>query len=69
STPALFVQGERDPFGGPDEVAGYRLSPAIEIAWIAGGDHSWVPPKASGRTAAGNLAEGVAAAAAWLAGR
>jgi predicted alpha/beta-hydrolase family hydrolase len=39
-TPALIVQGTRDPFGSPDDVAGYRLSPAIRIHWIQGGDHS-----------------------------
>jgi len=42
-TPALIIQGERDPFGTPADVAGYALSPSIEIAWIAGGDHSFKP--------------------------
>ena len=28
-TPTLILQGERDPFGGPAEVAGYPLSPAV----------------------------------------
>lgn len=41
-TPALIVQGERDPFGTRADVAAYELSPAIEIAWI-GGDHSYKP--------------------------
>lgn len=40
ATPALIVQGERDAFGSRDEVAGYKLSPAIRIFWIGGGDHS-----------------------------
>lgn len=66
-TPALFVQGERDPFGHRDEVAAYELSPAIELAWLPDGDHSWKPRKASGRTARENLAAGVAAAVEWLA--
>jgi predicted alpha/beta-hydrolase family hydrolase len=35
-TPALICQGERDPFGGPGEVAGYGLSPRIEVRWFAG---------------------------------
>jgi predicted alpha/beta-hydrolase family hydrolase len=39
-TPTLIVQGDRDPFGGPADVAGYRLSDAIEIAWIGGAGHS-----------------------------
>lgn len=39
-TPALIVQGTRDTFGTPEEVAAYPLSPAIRIEWIANGDHS-----------------------------
>lgn len=39
-TPALILQGTRDPFGTPEQVAAYALSPAIEVAWIEGGDHS-----------------------------
>jgi predicted alpha/beta-hydrolase family hydrolase len=54
-TPTLICQGTRDPFGRPDEVAGYRLSPAIRLAWIADGDHSLAPRKASGRTWEANL--------------
>jgi predicted alpha/beta-hydrolase family hydrolase len=39
-TPTLIVQGTRDPFGSPADVAGYRLSAAIRMHWIEGGDHS-----------------------------
>lgn len=39
-TPAMIIQGTRDPFGGPDEVATYRLSPRIRVEWIENGDHS-----------------------------
>lgn len=39
-TPGLFLQGTRDPFGKPDEVASYRLSPAINIRWLNDGNHS-----------------------------
>jgi hypothetical protein len=49
-TPALIVQGTRDPFGTPAEVAGYRLSPSIRLHWIEDGDHSLAPRKSSGRT-------------------
>lgn len=38
-TPALVIQGTRDPFGLPDEVAGYNLSPRIRVEWIEQGDH------------------------------
>ena len=49
-TPTLIVQGTRDPFGRPDEVASYPLAPAVRVAWIADGDHSLAPRKSSGRT-------------------
>ncbi len=49
-TPCLILQGERDPFGTRDEVAGYRLSPAVRLAWCPDGDHSFKPRKASGRS-------------------
>jgi predicted alpha/beta-hydrolase family hydrolase len=42
-TPALIVQGTRDPFGTQEDVATYVLSPAIQVEWIAGGDHSFKP--------------------------
>jgi uncharacterized protein len=35
-TPTLIVQGERDPFGGKEEVAGYKLSSKIRVAWMLG---------------------------------
>jgi hypothetical protein len=49
-TPALIVQGTRDPLGTPADVAGYRLSPSIRLHWIDDGDHSLAPRKSSGRT-------------------
>jgi hypothetical protein len=49
-TPALILQGERDPFGHREEVAGYSLSPAIRIHWIPDGDHDLKPRKSSGHT-------------------
>ena len=66
-TPALVVQGTRDPFGMPEEVIGYRLAPAIHVHWIDDGDHSLVPRKASGRTKRETWAEAVEAAAAFIA--
>jgi hypothetical protein len=68
-TPALIVQGTRDPFGTREEVAGYRLSPRIEIHWLEDGDHSWKPRASSGRTEAGSLAEGIAAVGQFLKAR
>ena len=54
-TPTLIVQGTRDPFGTPEEIAGYELAPSIDLAWIEGGDHSFKPPARSGRTERENL--------------
>jgi len=67
-TPTLIVQGTRDSFGGPDEVAGYALSPRIRVHWIEDGDHSLKPRKSSGRTEAQNLAEAMDAVAAFVHG-
>ena len=61
STPTLILQGERDPFGKPDEVASYGLSNAIRVEWLADGDHGFKPRKASGLTEADNLATAIAA--------
>ena len=47
-TPTCILQGERDPFGQPAEVAGYGLSPAVEVVWFSGGDHSLEPSQRSG---------------------
>ena len=63
--PTLIVQGERDPFGGRDEVASYNLSPAIQVAWIGDGDHDLKPRKTSGLTMAINLASAADAVAAF----
>ncbi len=54
SCPALICQGERDPFGTKDEVAGYSLSPAIGLEWLPDGNHDLAPRKASGHTKDGN---------------
>ncbi len=56
SIPTLIVQGTRDPFGSPTEVAGYPLSPAVEVLWLEDGDHDLRPRKAvSGFTHAQHL--------------
>jgi len=55
-SPALIVQGERDPFGSRVEVEALQLSPAIRLAWIGDGDHDFGPRGGSGFTRRGNLA-------------
>jgi uncharacterized protein len=67
STPALIVQGTRDAFGTPEDVAGYRLSPAIRVVWLEDGDHSWKPRASSGRTEAQSMADALAAIRTFLA--
>ncbi|MDC0175649.1 alpha/beta fold hydrolase [Planctomycetaceae bacterium] len=59
STPTLIVQGDRDRFGTPGEVASYLLSEEIRVHWMPDGDHDLVPRKKSGRTAEENWAEAV----------
>lgn len=66
SVPTLICQGTRDPFGTPDEVAGYALSPMIQIAWIEDGEHSFRPRRGSGRTWEDNLRAATAAVAAFV---
>ena len=68
ATPALFVQGERDPFGTREDVAGYELSSSIRIHWIGAGDHSFKPPAKSGRSEAGNVEEAIVTVAEFLSG-
>ena len=58
-TPALIVQGSRDSLGSREEVGGYELPRRIRVAWIEEGDHSFKPPKRSGRTLEQNMAEAV----------
>jgi predicted alpha/beta-hydrolase family hydrolase len=62
------VQGERDPFGGRQEAAGYKLSPAVRVAWVEDADHSYKPRKASGRTEQQNWGAALGEIAAFLEG-
>jgi predicted alpha/beta-hydrolase family hydrolase len=65
-TPTLIVQGTRDPFGTPDEVAGYKLANSIEILWLEDGDHDLKPrKKLSGFSAADHLKTMAERAAGW----
>jgi uncharacterized protein len=66
-TPTLILQGTRDTFGLPEEVSGYKLSPAIRIEWLEDGDHSFKPRVRSGRTEAGNLDEAIGLVADFIA--
>lgn len=50
SCPCLIVQGARDTMGNEDEVAGYNLPASLHVKFLADGDHSLKPRKASGFT-------------------
>ena len=67
-TPALIIQGTRDPFATPDEIASYGLSRSIQLHWVPDGDHDFKPRAASGRTQARNWAEAIQAVAAFARG-
>jgi predicted alpha/beta-hydrolase family hydrolase len=62
-TPALICQGSRDPFGNTEEVSRYALSDTIRLHWLADGDHSFKPRRASGRSQDQNWAEAMRAVA------
>jgi uncharacterized protein len=66
TTPALIVQGSRDPFGTQEEVDAYSLSRAIHIEWLADGDHSFKPRRASGFTERDHRASAVSLAAEFI---
>ena len=66
ATPALILQGTRDPFGTREDVEGYPLSPSIRIEWLEGGDHSFKPPARSGATEAQHVSAAIEAAAAFI---
>ena len=46
--PWLIVQGTRDNFGKPDQVASYGLPGCSQLLWLEDGDHDFKPRKASG---------------------
>lgn len=60
-TPTLICHGTRDPFGNPDEIAGYALSEAIDLHWVEDGEHDFKPRKKSGRTQGQNIADAATA--------
>jgi len=68
-TPTLILQGTRDTFGRPEDVAGYKLSHAIRIEWLEDGDHSFKPRARSGRTEADNIQTAIAHVAEFIAAR
>jgi predicted alpha/beta-hydrolase family hydrolase len=66
-TPMLVLQGERDPFGTREDVAGYHLSKRIRLEWIPDGDHSLKPRAKSGRTERENVDRAIEVASTFMA--
>ncbi|WP_163934254.1 alpha/beta family hydrolase [Paraferrimonas sp. SM1919] len=55
SCPVLINQGERDAFGGKEDVVAWDLGAHTKLHWICDGDHSFKPRKSSGTTLAANI--------------
>lgn len=66
TVPMLVCQGERDPFGNKDEVAGYELGNNVALHWLVDGDHDLKPRKASGLSHTDNISRAATAAAAFM---
>ncbi len=67
TAPMLVCQGERDPFGKPDEVAGYGLPERVQLHWLPSGDHDFKPLKRSGLQQQDLIDESARMAAAFMA--
>ncbi|MDO9625656.1 MAG: alpha/beta hydrolase [Pseudomonas sp.] len=67
-TPTLIVQGERDALGDRQTVAGYQLSSAITLHWLASGNHDLKPLQRSGFTHAQHMQAAADRVAGFLTG-
>lgn len=64
--PVLVVQGERDSFGGPDDVRRAAAGLPVTVHPVAGADHSFAARRADGRTTAECVEEVSRTATAWI---
>ena len=66
--PVLVVQGERDPFGSPDELRPHfaKVAAPVVVNVIERGDHSLAPPKRGARSVDQVHSEIQDAVAAWI---
>ncbi len=67
-TPGLILQGTRDPFGTPQELAAQPLSGALTVHWLESGDHDFRPTRASGLTKQTLLTQAATATVKFIAG-
>ncbi|MFT4925694.1 MAG: putative alpha/beta-hydrolase family hydrolase [Phenylobacterium sp.] len=66
--PCLIIQGDRDPMGRKEEIAGYDLPKALELVYLTDGEHGFKPRKASGVTLQDNLETAVENMARFIVG-
>jgi hypothetical protein len=66
AAPTLILQGGEDPFGAPDEVAGYGLPENVKVTWLEGADHHLVMANDSDASDEQNWAEGADAIAEFV---
>jgi len=65
--PACVIQGTRDAFGRPDEVAAYpEIGRSLTLHWFEGCDHDLWPPKTSGRNQRDLIEEAAALSGAFI---
>lgn len=67
-TPGLIIQGTRDPFGTPQELAAQPLSGALTVHWLESGDHDFSPTRASGLSQQTLLTQAATATAQFISG-
>ncbi|WP_341706879.1 alpha/beta fold hydrolase [Halopseudomonas sp.] len=65
----MIVQGTRDPFGKPGEVAEYDLDQRLRLHWLESGEHDFKPLKSSGLTQQGLIEEAASVAATFMQGQ
>lgn len=63
--PVLVIQGERDAFGAPADIAALAL-PGVTVHAVAGADHALASRRRDGRSPGAAVAEAVEVAARWL---
>ena len=68
-TATLICQGERDPFGTREDVAGYALPESVQVHWLMDGNHDLAPRRASGLSQQDNIRLAAEAAGKWIAVR
>lgn len=64
--PVLILQGERDTFGTREDIGSYNLSSQVQVSYLADGDHSFKPRKASGFSLEANLNKAIQQSAAFI---